>query len=414
MSLPAWRQAPALQAVAALVSAGLPPHSGTPPGPVAASAPDWIAVVTLALQHNVAGLLHRGLGSAGLPGVPAALAQAVSRHATEIGHRNGAALAELHRLLLALAAAGVPAIPLKGAWLCQRLYGDLTARPGRDIDILIPETDLPAALPVFEACGYPTTTGLTPRQQRAQRRYSGQLVTQRRDGAFVVEPHWALAPHTISLGLDYPGLWRRVQTVAAGGAMLPTLAAEDEFVMLCQHGFKEEWQRLKWLADLAAFVITHPQLDYDVITTRARQQGAWWIVLVGAQLIAAVMGIETPVAAMARREARPMASVQEVLRRMADASLTREMLAPAANIYHVSRLRLAMRERASDRVRYILRTVLTPRDLHFRALALPDRLHGAYVPAKLAHDYILLPGWLLTRRLQAKLPPHSTGGHSAV
>ncbi len=53
---------------------------------------------------------------------------------------------------------------------------------------------------------------------------------------------------------------------------------------------------------------------------------------------------------------------------------------------------------------YVLRTLLTPRELRFRALAVPDGLHCAYLRAKLADDYLLLPGLLLTKRLLGRAP----------
>jgi hypothetical protein len=287
-----WAECPELRAVALLIGAGLP---GAPAQP--ARLPDklnWMSVVTLALAHNSAGLLHRAIAAGAAPGLPPPLATAISRHAAMIAARNGAAMGEMQRLLAAFAAAHIPALPLKGAWLCQRVYGDLAARPSRDIDLLLPPDAIDRALAVLDACGYPTDTGLTHRQLHAKCRYAGQLVFQRADGAFVVEPHWALAPRTLSVDIDHPGLWARARPEHAGTLTLPTLAPEDEFIMLCMHGYKEEWARLKWLSDLAGFVASHPDLDTAIITARAKSQGLWWMVLVGLALIGEVFAIPPP------------------------------------------------------------------------------------------------------------------------
>jgi len=75
------------------------------------------------------------------------------------------------------------------------------------------------------------------------------------------------------------------------------------------------------------------------------------------------------------------------------------------SIYAVTRLRLAMRERVADKLRYVWRTVTTPRVQHFRAVKLPDRWFAAYRAVKLAHDYLALPVWRLLKPLLRRPPP---------
>jgi hypothetical protein len=61
-----------------------------------------------------------------------------------------------------------------------------------------------------------------------------------------------------------------------------------------------------------------------------------------------------------------------------------------------------MRERARDRIRYVLRTLATPRDMHYAIVKLPDGLFFLYTPIKLVHDYLLLPFWTSGKRLTAE------------
>ena len=69
------------------------------------------------------------------------------------------------------------------------------------------------------------------------------------------------------------------------------------------------------------------------------------------------------------------------------------------SIYTLTAFRLRMRERTADRVRYVARTLATPRDIHFSLLRLPDALFFLYTPLKLVHDYVLLPVWMLGKRV---------------
>lgn len=391
-----WVGSPTLRAVGLLIGAGLTTVPAEP-----ARLPDrldWIGVVTLALAHNAAGLLHRAVVAGAAPGIPPALASALARHAATIAVRNTQALAEMSRLRTALTTAGIDSMPLKGAWLGQRNYNDLAARPSRDIDLLLPPGTIDTTLATLDACGYPTDSGLTRQQVHAKVRYAGQLVFHRSAGRFVVEPHWALAPHTLSVDIDHRGLWARARPTLAGGLMLPTLEPEDEFIMLCMHGFKEEWARLKWLSDLAAFTLSHPGLNTATITARAKDQGVWWMVLVGLELLHQVFSITTPLTAHVMSVEKAGHVADAVLALMADSAITPGRIAPESNAYKVSAIRMAMRERRRDRARYRLRTFLTPREIHFRNIPLHGALYPLHYLTKPLHDYAALPTWVALKR----------------
>jgi len=58
-----------------------------------------------------------------------------------------------------------------------------------------------------------------------------------------------------------------------------------------------------------------------------------------------------------------------------------------------------LRERPRDRLRYVWRTMITPRDDHYKMIRLPDALFGGYVVVKLVHDYLLFPPWKVAKGL---------------
>jgi hypothetical protein len=356
-------------------------------------------------------LLHRAIVRGHAAEVPAPLARTIARHAAAASDRTAALVAELHRIRAALDSAGVVSIPLKGLWLNQRLYGDVSIRISRDIDVMIRPEATGAALQALAKSGYAVPPVLSARQLTAKARYAGQFLLHRHDGAFAIEPHWALAPHTLSLGLDHRALWQRSRVVAAGGFAMPALAPEDEFIMLCVHGFKEEWNRIRLIADLARFVLVYPSLDWDEVAARAQAQRVWWIVLVGLLLISTMFGIDTALSAAARGIRQPARVACHLLTRLTETAASPAQVPPDRNIYNVSAERRRMRERRLDRARYVLRTIATPREAHFRTVRLPDRLFPLYVGVKLLHDYVLLPCWLLGKMLRHAIsrPPVAVG-----
>ena len=104
---------------------------------------DWQRFVELAVEHEVLPLVARRLSAPPLAELvpPFMLAQA-RRARLQTLARNLSLHAELERIADTLHASGVPAVPLKGTSLAQRLFGSLDARRVGDIDVLVPEARL--------------------------------------------------------------------------------------------------------------------------------------------------------------------------------------------------------------------------------------------------------------------------------
>jgi len=405
MSLDQSAASPELRLIAACIAAIVAGQSGSCEAVLDAGDPDWILFLTLALEHNVGGIAAAALASLPVGRVPSAVVASLAAHRHHTGERNRAALDEQRRVLDALDAAGIPGVPLKGAWLCLRAYRDLTVRPSRDLDFLVPAASVGQMLPVLERCGYEVATGLSPRQLQATIRDDCEFMFPRQDRRFVIEPHWAYVPRNLALAIDMGGVWQRLRRVTIENETFRTLSPEDELLLLCVHGGKEEWARLKWLADLTAFVVASRDvdrasrdLDWSVVAARAREAGARRIVEPGVLLLHQVFAIRTPLLDQSMRDPVVRHFAAEVLRRMQVAAAARRVGVPV-DVHKLSRMRLRLRERRSDRLRYIFRTIITPRRFHFTFVPLPDQLHPLYCVVKLAIDYALLPAWLTGKRL---------------
>ena len=389
---------PELRLIAACIAEVVARQAGRCEAVLEAGDPDWILFLTLALEHNVGGIAAAALASLPAGRVPSPVVATLAAHRRHTGMRNRAALDEQRRLLDALDAEGIPGMPLKGAWLCLRAYRDLAVRPSRDIDFLVPAASVAAMLPVLQRCGYDVATGLSPWQLQATIRNDCEFMFPRQDRRFVIEPHWAFVPRNLALAIDMGGIWQRQRQVTVDGETFRTLSPEDEFIMLSVHGGKEEWARLKWPADLAAFVIASPELDWSVVAERAQETGVRRIVDLGVLLLYQAFAIRTPLLVQSIRDNTVRHFAAEVQRRMGVAAAARGVGVPA-DVYKVSRMRLRLRERRRDQLRYVVRTIMTPRRIHFTLVPLPDPLHPLYVLVKLGIDYVLLPVWLIGKRL---------------
>jgi hypothetical protein len=353
---------------------------------------DWTYLAQQALEHAIANRFFANLLSLEDAPVPEEIAAAATHLLEEERRRSLVYVGELFAIIDALAARGIAAIPFKGPLLAALLYGDVAARSFRDLDFLVRVDSVPAAFAVLRELGYRVDSDLTAAQLAAYRRYGGQdLIFPGSNGTAPIEPHWALCPRTLSVDLDYDGMWRRAIEVPLHRRTVLCLAPEDTLIALALHGAKDEWSRLQGICDIAQFILVTPALAWDGVIDRAREQGVLRILILALLLARDLVGTALP-----ERVERALAADGVALRLAVQARAALFQRAqPVSSIFALSRFHLSMRERWRDRLRYVVRTVTTPRRQHFGMVRLPPALFFLYVPLKLGHDYVALPLWLI-------------------
>lgn len=222
-------------------------------GQIASGPIDWQRFVALANRHRVGPLAVNGLTEAGVtlpPDLPARFVAASERALIA----EMAMARELLRLTGLLAAGGIGVNVLKGPALSLRAFGRLGLRTYRDLDLLVPEDRVVAALAIIVAADYEMVEPAADAVGAVQRwigEHKDCVVRHRRTG-LIVELHWRLFDNRTLLPLSGCGV-----PVALGMAPLTdvlVLPADCEFRYLCLHGALHGWSRLRWLADLNAIV----------------------------------------------------------------------------------------------------------------------------------------------------------------
>lgn len=241
----------------------------------AAEVRDWDRVVRLVRRHRVAALVDDGLKQ-GKVDVPAAARESVRNLAARASLRSLQLAAESVRVRDALHEAGVRGVFLKGAALAALAFGQIGIKASWDVDVLVPQEDFARADAALEAAGYRRQD---PPRDFDERRVGVWLALMKEalyiggPSAAGVELHWKLVDHACLL----PGLTAHaaLRNVDIGGQVLPTFGDEDLFAYLCVHGAHHGWARLKWLADVAAFVASR-DIDalYDACVERRAKRCA--------------------------------------------------------------------------------------------------------------------------------------------
>jgi len=243
---------------------------------------DWDRFLSLAEHHRVYPLVWERLRQldADALGVPPAALQAL-----KIAYsRNTFRMLQLSRELAAVCAAlddgGVRSLVLKGPPLAELLYGDLSLRTSKDLDLLVPEPDVEAAEAVLVRLGF-RLVEKAPRVLNNWKRKSHHLTYVHAGKRVELELHWRLNPDS-DAEREFELLWANRQASRTAGHPVYQPGNEDLFVYLAAHGARHAWFRLRWLADIDRLIrkpIDWRRVDELLQERRARPIGGQTLLL---------------------------------------------------------------------------------------------------------------------------------------
>lgn len=233
---------------------------------------DWECFDRVVRRNRISPLVHHALVRAQVD-LPAAAERELARRARAAAAKSLAMARESLLLQREFERAGLPVMILKGVPLGLLAYGQLGMKESWDIDLLTsPEAALEGARLLVER-GYRSAIGhLDPRQLDAYVRFDKEAEFFHPVSNLTVELHWRLVDHRSLLqgvGANGPA-----QDVATPAGTLRTLADEALFAYLCLHGTVHNWNRLKWLADLGAWLADRSDAELARLHASAQDHGA--------------------------------------------------------------------------------------------------------------------------------------------
>ena len=213
---------------------------------------------------------------------------------------------ELGRLAGVFEREGLPVIAMKGPVLAQSVYGGIALRPFVDLDLVIDRARFEEAERVLVGEGY-QCRALTPFQKRSYLFIHGQFTFWRRMASIgsalaVVDLHTAIMPPGYSYTEDFDSLVERSRVMQFGASDVRTLEPVDLLEVLCYHGFKNRWDRLKYVADVAELLRATPELSWDAVYARARAMRSRRVLWLGLSLAEQVL--DAPLPERVRRDVR--------------------------------------------------------------------------------------------------------------
>jgi predicted O-linked N-acetylglucosamine transferase (SPINDLY family) len=350
---------------------------------------DWALFARAAMEHGLAALAGRTLNCVVPDLVPEEIRDAFQANADQTRQRNRALFGDLARVIETLADNGVEAIGFKGPVVAFRAYGDLGLGMFGDPQVLIRDRDLARTIATLGGLGYDRKQQLTETQLDLIHRLRGHETLLKKGRGAGVELHTRLTPTNMALDIDYAGLWGRARRTALSGRTMTTLSEEDDLFVQAIDAGRDLWRHVEGACGVAAFIGSHPNLDWASILDRARSQGCLRMVLLAAALARIYFGTGVPDAVTAAERDDP--KIQPMVQRVVARWLVQE---PAPS--HCNRLSLdcmRLHDGPMRRIRYVARTLALPGPLHVARNPFPRLFTSlfAYIPIKIGQDVALLP-----------------------
>ncbi|MCM3131525.1 nucleotidyltransferase family protein [Paenibacillus polysaccharolyticus] len=232
---------------------------------------DWELFLQLVYHHRLYSVLYMNLKKANLPHVPETIMERLKQQYTMNTFRMLQLTAEMEQVCGAFRERGIRTITLKGPALAHDLYGDVSLRTSKDLDILIPVQEVEAAEHILTDLGYKRKEGeraLTVRSWKWREHHICYIHPEKRTQ---VEIHWRLNPDS-GRETEFELLWKRSRFSLYTHTPVRMLEREDLWVYLVTHGARHGWFRLRWLMDIDQMIRTMP-LDMKKVERRMKAEG---------------------------------------------------------------------------------------------------------------------------------------------
>jgi len=252
---------------------------------------DWPRLLALAEEHGVTGHLARSLHDLDGIVVPEETRNALSERRRAQTFFSLKMSAELFRLLERFTAENIGVLVVKGPVLSVRAYGEPAMRSYGDLDLLVRQRDIRRATELMINAGYEPRI---PVSAINAGKIPGQYLFCRRDTEELIELHNDYTLRYFPRRLPLEGWFERQIRVRLDDQEAPALSVEDELVLICVHGAKHFWERLMWIADVAALVSRQTGMDWKRVAESTGEVGAEHILHLGLRLAAELFRVHLP------------------------------------------------------------------------------------------------------------------------
>ena len=223
---------------------------------------NWQLFLEYAIHHRVYPTLYRQLKNyKDQLKVPTFIMQSLEQLYKENTFKMLQLSAEMNEIGKFFAERDIDILFLKGPTIAQDLFGDISLRTSKDLDILIPIEQLENVKCILKELGYEQTTFIESLFNEWKWRYK-DISFYHPQKQILIEVHWRLF-YGPKKEPSFEELWdrRKESTITQNPCYF--LGKEDLFYYLVIHGARHGWFRLRWLLDIQQFM--KQPLDWQIL-----------------------------------------------------------------------------------------------------------------------------------------------------
>lgn len=253
---------------------------------------DWEFFLQLAIHHRVYPLIYSKLKNADERFIPKDVIENLYRYYKKNTINMLFLSGEMENLSELFSVNQIRLLFLKGPVIAFDIYGDISLRTSKDLDILVQKTDLNIVEELLLSYGY-TREELQDKVEKS-RHHITYFHPQKK---IEIEIHWRLNPPPMKEP-SFNELWNRKRVSTLTTHQVYLLGEEDLFLFLISHGSRHGWFRLRWLADIDQIVqnkVNSSKNSFSLKTYQHQHLGGKADLLIEHALILASVLMSTPI-----------------------------------------------------------------------------------------------------------------------
>jgi len=282
---------------------------------------DWVKLLDSAEVHCIRPQLEGLLSSIPAEPVPGHIMEALGTAKRENLLRQMRDMAEFLSIKMILDESGITAIPFKGFWLAEKMYGNIAAREANDLDLFIDINDLEKVKAIMKGRGFVNTSFINRLKDDYVAKELCEYNFGKYDGDVCVhhfEFHWRSSQAFFRMNITLDDLRSQIATGRIEGNELQVFTpAANLLLAVMHHGGKEQYAVLKQLLDIARIIKNPEEIDWQWLLREAGRFNLVTVLMTGIRMAGILTGVRVPPAAEEAVRSRKVISLsEERLRKM--------------------------------------------------------------------------------------------------
>ncbi len=348
---------------------------------------DWDYFHRIVALHGVLPIIYTNLKNIAQDSVPVKEMNHLKEQYLANVQRNLILTGELLKIMDLFESNGIEAIPLKGPVFAESVYGSLSLRQFVDLDILVHKSNILKVKQLFLEREYRLLAELEPVEIEKYLISQYNFHFYNTQNNISIELHWDISSMNDHFQIDPNQLWDDVRQVLISGKKVLSFAPENLLLILCIHGSRHNWKRLKWICDVAKLIQVHQKMDWNFIIEFAKNTGSKRVLMLGVFLAFDLLGVHLPSAMIEGfRSNRPVQSLAKKIYKWQFTMIDYD-------IHKTPLFRILLRERIRDRIALLFlysKWLLSPNEIDRSFILLPPLLSFLYFfvrPIRLISQY---------------------------